>query len=104
VISSTLASEVIVVSFTKFARFKDASCVIEAGEHECSPKKSVVGYGHARLFPVAFLKWMCDRGEIEPKRPVPKDILYRILDGTARSPDLDVGLKKILKEQNLIHR
>lgn len=105
VISKTWEEDlVVVVSVTKYAQFKDTSCVIEVGEHECVTVRSVIGYGFAKPMTVAKLREWVHCGEIEPKRPVSKELLFRILDGAAKTKNLPIGLRSILEDQDLVPR
>jgi hypothetical protein len=45
---------------------------------------------------------MLNRGDIDPRRPVPKALLDRIWDGARKSKNFPIGLRAILEKQSLI--
>ncbi len=102
VISKTDQIDIVVVNFTTCRQFSDESCIILPGEHECAPHKTCIAYQYAKKMPVAQLARMIERGDVDPRRPVSRDLLARIWDGAQKTPHLPIGLKRMLQEQNII--
>ena len=103
VVSDPLYDEnhVVVVSFTTYRPRKDATCLIEPGEHEFVTITTCVQYLASRDVKLGVLEEWLDSGRIVTKAPVKPDLLARIRQGAVDSPQTPYRAKTILIDQGL---
>lgn len=97
-----IADPVVIVSFTTYREGKDATCVLQPGDHPFIKHQTAVDYGRAVDAPNAGLDACADRGELVLQEPLRPDILQRIRHGAAESPFIPEGCRMILVKQGLI--
>ena len=96
IIISIVDTKAIIVNVTKKKSGKDASCVLQVGDHDFITRKSVINYGDARMPEINNIKLAIDKRVLKPQKPVTDDLLIRILKGARNSKAFRQGYLKYL--------
>ena len=90
-------AEVLIVSLSTRRRNSDTSCVLSVGEHEFIQHETVVRYDSARWMQVSFVAQWC-----ELRDPIPENVMRRIYDGAAASPQIALDYLQDLTDLGFI--
>lgn len=93
---------VVMVSITTFESYKEATCLLDSGDHPRIIHKSCVYYQETRMTTLKQLDQLRDGGALSVQPPVSAEILARIRDGVSRSRTIKAKYIDILIEQEVI--
>lgn len=96
------AEQVLIVSFTTWASYKDQTCIVFGSEHDDLSHRSCVAYNYAMARPLSALLSAESVAHLNRKSAAHPELVRKIQDGAARSTQLARGLREILVKQGFI--
>lgn len=97
------AEQVVIVNLTSHDDpAKDASCLLQAGDHLWITHATCVRYKDARVVGEAQLDNLVSKKRLRPQEPVSDDVLTKIFRGAEATSLLPLKCRKILESQCLI--
>lgn len=94
---------VVVANFTKWLKWKDQTCVVEASEcPRILTLRSCVEYAACEVFKLGVLESKLDNGQLERLGNVGADVLGRMRQGVIESPHSPYKARDILIAQGLV--
>ena len=96
IIISIVGTKAIMVNVTTNKTGKDASCVLQVGDHDFITHESVINYGDVKIPEIDKLKLAIDKEIMIPQEPISDDLLNRIINGAKVSNAFPQGLLKHL--------
>ncbi len=97
-----VADRVVIVRFTTYRKGRDATCLLQPGDHPFIVHPTVVDYAEALDISNAGLDGFVGSGKAFLQEPVTPALLGRIRQGAAESAFLPEGCREILIKQGLI--
>ncbi len=94
--------QVLIVSFTTWTSYKDQTCIVLGSEHDDISHRSCVAYNFAMARPLSALLLAEKVAHLNRKTPAQPDLVRKIQEGAAISPQLARGLREILVKQGFI--
>ena len=99
------ADEVVIVNLTSHdSPDKDASCILDVGDHPWIKHRTSVRYMDARITKESNLDQLVRSGALVPKEPASDQMLRKILTGAQATQFLPARHRRILEDQNLMDR
>jgi hypothetical protein len=102
VISDFTAESVVSVNLTSLRTSADRACILVPGDHPFVAHESYIAYNYARLIRREELQLLISDGLIIELQPAAADLMQKVWDGAARTKQLPIKCRELLRAQGLI--
>jgi hypothetical protein len=95
-------ARVLIVNLTTASNHHDKSCICRQGDHPFITHDSCINYQRSYILSISTIKARLDKGIVEQREPVNRQILQRIWDGADKSEHIPIDHWKLLVDQGFI--